>query len=164
VRLKNCHLLLRLVSIKNLCADMKVSMQHASCSGTLYICLHYFVLILFGFETCSDTMPLRKEKILNADVYLVHARLEMEVNCCVDVALNILQLARVAYPECIKEYSFVHLLTQILVRVGDLAQIQSILHVALGDDAFSVGNIVTNNIGPLFLFIRISLITNLLLT
>ena len=98
-------------------------------------------------------MSLRKEKILNVDVYLVHARLEMEINCCVDVALNTLQLARLAHPECIKEYSFVHLLTQILVRLGDLAQIQSIFHVALGEDAFTVGNIVTNIIGSPFIFI-----------
>jgi len=71
----------------------------------------------------------------------------MEVNCCIDVALKTLQLARLAHPECIKEYSYVHLMTQILVRLGDLAQIQSTFHVALGEDAYSVGNVVTNNIG-----------------
>lgn len=95
----------------------------------------------------SDSLPRRVANVFGLEVYLVHAQIELEVNCCPEIAVKVLDLGKAAYPACYKEYNYVHLLTQALIRLGDLHQIQWVFHVALGCEALSVAHAKTNFIG-----------------
>ena len=95
----------------------------------------------------SETHFLRSDHTLGMEVYISHAQLELEVNCNPSVAIKVLELAKLAHPSCVKDVRFVRVMTQCLIRIGDIKQIQWLFQVALGSEAVAVANVSSNFIG-----------------
>lgn len=80
----------------------------------------------------TDTFRLRQERRLGLDIFLAHAQLELEVNSECQVAAQVMKLALNTFVDALASESFVRLYVQILVRLGDLRQIQWVCQSALG--------------------------------
>lgn len=60
------------------------------------------------------------------------------MNCKPDIAKKVLELLKEAHPLCIKDIRYVHIMSKVLLRMGDLKQLQWLYQVALGEDASSL--------------------------
>lgn len=66
---------------------------------------------------------------------MANAKLELEVNCSPQTALNVLNLAQKACPGCFKDTFYVKAITRVLTLLGDLKQIRWVLQTALAEYA-----------------------------
>lgn len=77
--------------------------------------------------------------VCGSQLYLAHAKLELEVNCAPQVALGVLNLAQKACPDCFKDAFFVQAITRVLTLLGDLKQIRWVFQTALAEFAGEKG-------------------------
>lgn len=91
-------------------------------------------------ETASLRSHMAAEQALQ--LYVAHALLELQVNCQAQVALNVLNLARekLGVSVCLRCRPFQKLLQQVLVQMGDVAQLRWLFNTAL-EDVQSAGNL-----------------------
>jgi hypothetical protein len=81
----------------------------------------------------SETLPLRAHKIFGYELFMVHAEMELDVNSCPEVALKVLNLAKISDPTYINDVDFLHMLVRVLMRLGDLEQIREVFETVLGN-------------------------------
>lgn len=96
----------------------------------------------------SEALQQRADSTIGVGIYLAHAQTELDINCKPEVALRVLELTRNAHPQCIRDIHYVRALVGVLLRMGDLKQIQWIMQLALGDDALSIAHVTTNVTTP----------------
>ena len=80
-------------------------------------------------------------------LHLVHAKMELEINCQPETALKVLDLARSKYSTCLSSISYVRAVIRVLTRLGDIKQIRWICQTALSESnnpATSDGAVVSN--------------------
>lgn len=99
--------------------------------------------LLAARKLFNDTLPQRLDNNFGFEIYLVHAQMELEVNCCADVALKVLEVAQSSTAGCVKDVKFVRMMTKVLLRLGKLKEIQWLYQVALGDEALTTANVKT---------------------
>lgn len=97
--------------------------------------------IIASRKLFKETINLRKyQPKIGFEIYLSHAKLELEVNCNPKVAYNILLLTRIKYPTCIYDIYYIKSLVKVLLQLGDLLQLRWIFQIALHES-----NIVDSN-------------------
>ncbi|KAJ1425454.1 hypothetical protein B484DRAFT_420154 [Ochromonadaceae sp. CCMP2298] len=80
----------------------------------------------------SETLSMRKaDPQLGVEISLADAKLELEVNCSPQVALNVLTLAQKVHPHCLRDIHYIKAVARILMRLGDLKQIRWVFQTAL---------------------------------
>ena len=99
--------------------------------------------LLAARKLFNDTLPQRLDNNFGFEIYLVHAQMELEINCCPEIALKVLELAQSTTAGCVKDVKFVRMMTKVLLRLGKLKEIQWLYQVALGDEALSTANVKT---------------------
>jgi len=82
----------------------------------------------------SETQAMRKGNAkLALELSLANAKLELEVNCAPQVALNVLNMAQRSNPLCLKDTFFIRTISRVLTLLGDLKQIRWIFQSALNE-------------------------------
>eukprot|EP01038_Epipyxis_sp_PR26KG_P006635 gene6635-9109_t len=109
-------------------------------TGFTFATYQRFVRRLCGLDAArqlfSETLPLRTTSVdhnLIIEIFMAHAKLELEVNARHDIAFKVLNLARLNYPPCIKNMNFIRSIIYVLVLMGDLNQIKWMFQAAIDD-------------------------------
>lgn len=90
--------------------------------------------ITAGRRLFSETQAMRKSNSkLALELSLANAKLELEVNCSPQIALNVLNMAQRANPLCLKDSFFIRTISRVLTLLGDLKQIRWIFQSALSE-------------------------------
>ena len=99
--------------------------------------------LLAARKLFNDTLPQRLDNNFGFEIYLVHAQMELEINCCPEVALKVLEVAQSTTAGCAKDVKFVRMMTKVLLRLGKLKEIQWLYQLALGDEGLTTANVKT---------------------
>jgi len=84
----------------------------------------------------SETRPLRTSSdLLAIELYTSTAELELEVNSDAQVALRIMEAARVSVPRSLQFWPYLQLLKLVLRQAGQNADLRSVLKMALAEAA-----------------------------
>lgn len=82
----------------------------------------------------SETQAMRKGNAkLALELSLANAKLELEVNCAPQIALNVLNMAQRSNPLCLKDSLFIRTISRVLTLLGDLKQLRWIFQSALSE-------------------------------
>lgn len=104
--------------------------------------------IIASRKLFKETINLRKyQPKIGFEIYLSHAKLELEVNCNPKIAYNILLLTRIKYPTCIYDIYYIKSLVKVLLQLGDLLQLRWIFQIALHESNINDSNSINNDTG-----------------
>jgi hypothetical protein len=104
--------------------------------------------IIASRKLFKETINLRKyQPKIGFEIYLSHAKLELEVNCNPKIAYNILLLTRIKYPTCIYDIYYIKSLVKVLLQLGDLLQLRWIFQIALHESNINDSNSTNNDTG-----------------
>ena len=102
--------------------------------------------IIASRKLFKETINLRKyQPKIGFEIYLSHAKLELEMNCNPKIAYNILLLTRIKYPSCIYDIYYIKSLVKVLLQLGDLLQLRWIFQIALHENTIVDSNNNNNN-------------------